>query len=244
MAAAASPSAHAKSAAAWTGLGGPTRVIDLLNCKDLSSFMDEIVSVFYPTPFLPNICLMPDPTFDSTLKLLEKVLPSSSAKGVTLLVYLEDVNRIHTYSSPKADGASGPDNTPMTVFNTLSLGGALARRGQLVGRALVQKYSHTGLRTQRCFFPALSPDDPQLVIFAEAGGRLWDYARPRPSSYSSSKIVSVVDEIVSVVDEIVSVVDEIVSVVEKLFPWWTKLFPWWTRLFPWWTRLACGTAAS
>jgi hypothetical protein len=58
-----------------------------------------------------------------------------------------------------------------------------------------EKYSHTGLRTQRYFFPELSPDDPQLVLFAESGGRLWDLTKVRPPSSSSSKIVSVVDKI-------------------------------------------------
>lgn len=195
--AAASPSAHATSAAAWTGLEGPTRVIDLLKCKDLSAFEETVISVFHPTPFLPNICLLPEPTFKSTLELLEKVLPSLSAKGVTLLVYLEDVNRIHTYSSPKADDASGPDNTIITFFNTLSRGGALVvgNSSVVLSYAKFKRYSHAGLRTQRYFFPALSSDDPQLVLFAESGGRLWDLTKVRPSSSSSCKIVSVVDKI-------------------------------------------------
>ncbi len=44
--------------------------------------------------------------------------------------------------------------------------------------AKFQKYSHAGLRTKRYFFPTLAADDPQLVLFAESGGRLWDDARP------------------------------------------------------------------
>jgi hypothetical protein len=193
--AAASPSAHATSAAAWTGLEGPTRVIDLLKCEDLSAFRETVISVFHPTPFLPNICLLPEPTFKSTLELLEKVLPSLSAKGVTLLVYLEDVNRIHTYSSPKADDASGPDNTIITFFNTLSRGGALVvgNSSVVLSYAKFEKYSHTGMRTQRFFFPALSSDDPQLVLFAESGGRLWDFTKVRPPSSSSISVVDKID---------------------------------------------------
>jgi hypothetical protein len=163
----------------WAGLEGPTRVINLLDCKNLAAFESAFVTTFNPKPWLPNLCRLPEPSFESTLSVLKHVLPQ--IKSTPLILYLEDINRIHLYTS---SGSSEASNTIMTLFTTIT-----ENSGLVVGNSSAvlsflhfQKYSHTGLRTHRYFFPTLSSDDPELLTYAGAGAHLWatDFVPPGP----------------------------------------------------------------
>ena len=183
---------RAPNASSWAGFAGPTRVINLLGCKDLAAFESEVVSTFNPTPFLPNLVFAAEPTFTSTMKMLERVLPRM--KDAPVLVYLEDANRVFDYA---LDAAAV--NTMTTFFSMISgSGGAtvVCNSSAVLSFLQFEKFGHTGLRTCRFFFPALQKGDEQLESFARNGAHLWKVDRGAGSLPSTAtKSVSVAHKI-------------------------------------------------
>jgi hypothetical protein len=137
----------------------------MLECTSLDDFKAQFVSLFHPKPFFPNVTLQPEPTFASTLSLLKSVLKTLP---FPLIVYLEDVNNMLSFSNEK-------DGTIATFFTTINESG-----GMIVGNSSVvmayarfQKLTHTGVRTRRYFFPAVQSNDPNLLAYASNGAHLW-----------------------------------------------------------------------
>jgi hypothetical protein len=158
----------------FEGFEGPVRVINLLKCRSVVDFENQFVSVFHPKPFFPNLTLRPEPTFTSTLSLLESVLKTSP---FPLIVYLEDINKMLSFSNEV-------DGTIATFFTSINENG-----GVVVGNSSVvlaydrfQKLSHTGRRTRRYFFPAVPSSDPNLLAYAFNGAHLWAKQRSTPTT--------------------------------------------------------------
>ena len=147
----------------------------MLDCTSLDDFKAQFVSVFHPKPFFPNLTLRPEPSFTSTLSLLESVLKISP---FPLIVYLEDINTLLSFSNE-----SDAIGTIKAFFTTINENG-----GVVVGNSSVvfaydrfQHLSHTGVRTRRFFFPAVPSSDPNLLAYASNGAHLWE-KQPSPST--------------------------------------------------------------
>ena len=124
--------------------------MNLLQCRSLDSFKQKIIEVLHPTAFLPNICMCPEPTFNSTLKVLElalQVLP----KVTLLILFIEDVNKVTEWKDWK-----GPLATLIT--NVGSNGIVVGNSAEVLSYTKFESLSHTGIRTS------------DLKQYAKAGG--------------------------------------------------------------------------
>jgi hypothetical protein len=167
----------------WTRIGGPTRVLNLLMCASLDDFKQEVMEVFHPTAFLPNMCMCPEPTFESTLELLEVAL-KKLPKETPLILFVEDVNQIAEY-----ENWTGPLGNLLTTVG--SNGIVVGNSSEVLAYTKFEALSHTGIRTSNFFLPTVPPDDMDLKQYAKFGGHLYQPGfptKPAPVEDKSNKI--------------------------------------------------------
>ena len=151
----------------WANLPGPTRVVNLLKCKDLDAFESHVISAFYPTPFLPSFGLSSPPTYAGALHVLECALQRLPKKS-PLVLFIEDVNHITTFKDWETSYA--------TLANAIASNGnavIVGNSSALLAYMNFEGLSHSGRRTSVYFFPSLRSDDKELLQFAQNGGHLW-----------------------------------------------------------------------
>ena len=166
----------------WSGLAGPTRVINLLKCASLDDFRRQVVAAFSSEPFLPRLGLSPSPTYESVLEVLEaalRELPTTTP----LIVFVEDVNSMVKFPGWEL------------AFLQLSTAVASSGNGIIVGNSSTllaymnfESLSHTGLRTDAFFFPTISTGSKELKQFAQDGGHLFAPGHPQPSPPKKSLV--------------------------------------------------------
>ena len=154
----------------WIKIGGPTRVVNLLQCGSLDDFKEEIIEVLHPKQFLPNMCMCPEPTFKSTLKVLELSLKDLPNK-TPLILFVEDINKVTNWKDWKDDVAA-------LITTVGSNGIVVGNSSEVLAYTKFESLSHTGIRTSSCFLPTVPPDDPDLKQYAKAGGNLYQTGFP------------------------------------------------------------------
>jgi hypothetical protein len=169
----------------WTPLPGPTRVLDLLKCKDVASFEAQVVNTFVPTPVLPSFGLSEPPSYVMALDVLQRALLLANSASLNflfspqnaLLVYLEDANRLAQFDKWQ-DSFVPLAKAVASGGNGLVIGNSSALLAYIRFEAL----SHTGLRTSRFFFPSLSSSTEEMSEFLKNGGRLYVPGYEQPTS--------------------------------------------------------------
>jgi hypothetical protein len=112
----------------------------------------------------------PEPTFDSTLRVLELAL-QELPKATPLILFIEDVNKVAEWKDWK-----GPLATLITTVG--SNGIVVGNSSEVLAYTKFESLSHTGIRTSSFFLPTVSPDDPDLKQYAKAGGNLYQTGFP------------------------------------------------------------------
>lgn len=171
----------------WAPLPGPTRVVNLLKCKDLSAFEAQVIDTCVPEPFLPSFGLSSPPSFEKALDVLEKALwvLSIIRSKESLIIYIEDINRLASFAGWQ-DRFVPFASTVASNGNGIIVGNSSSLLAYLKFEAL----PHTGLRTSKFFFPTLSRKSDEFVEFLNNGGHLfkpgYQGAVSRPSIYQKS----------------------------------------------------------
>lgn len=156
-----------QGAGVWARLPGPTRVVNLLKCKDLDAFEAQVVSAFYPSPFLPSFGLSSPPTYADALLVLERAL-QALPKKTPLILFIEDVNHITTFKNWETSYGTLA-NAIASNSNALIVGNSSA----LLSYMNFEGLSHSGRRTSVYFIPSLNSDNDELLEYAQNGGHLW-----------------------------------------------------------------------
>lgn len=158
----------------WARLPGPTRVINLLDCKDLEAFQAQVISLFYPRPYLPSFGLNPPPKYEDALLVLQRALVGLP-KESPLVVFIEDINELEQFDEWEASYTA--------LANAVSVSGKafiVGNASDLLAYINFGALPHAGRRSSTFFFPPLHLDDPALMSYAQNGGHL--YRRSNSSS--------------------------------------------------------------
>lgn len=138
----------------WSALPGPTRVVNLLKCKNLAEFEDQVVDTFVPQAILPSFGLSPPETYASAMEILNSALWMLStlhrltgfAGRSALIMYIEDINRLASFD--------GWQKSFVPLASTIASSGnaiIVGNSSALLAYRNFERLPHTGLRTSTVF---------------------------------------------------------------------------------------------